>query len=115
MSSVFDSVKLYNSEWTEVNNRKFTPEECAAVQGVSVVASQYGKSACFLFTNGKRFIPFEPTADVTIGDVLNIKDLIIVALHYTGTNQNQKVTDVLRVRVVKEEQPAITFDNPFGL
>ena len=115
MSSVFDSVKLYNSEWTEVNNRKFTPEECAAVQGVSVVASQYGKSACFLFTNGKRFIPFETTASVTIGDVLNIKEVVIVAHKYTGNNQNQKVTDVLRVRVVKEEQPAITFDNPFGL
>lgn len=112
---IFDSVKLYNSEWTEVNSRKFTSEECAAVQGVSVVASQYGKSACFMFTNGKRFIPFEPTADVIIGDVLDIKDLVIVALHYIGTNQNQKATDVLRIRVAKAEQSAVTFDNPFGI
>lgn len=112
---IFDSVRLYNSEWTEVNSRKFTPEECAAVQNVTVVASQYGKSACFVFTNGKRFIPLEPTADVCLGDVLDIRTLQVVALKYTGTNDQQKTRDVLRIRVIKERQPEVTFDNPFGI
>jgi hypothetical protein len=115
MSSIFDLVKLYASEWTEVNSRKFTPEECKAVQGCSVVASQYGKSVCFMFVNGKRYIPLEPTADVAIGDTLAVDKLEIVALKYSGTNTAQKVTDILRIRVTKDEAPAATFDNPFGL
>lgn len=115
MSNIFDLVKLYASEWTEVNSRKFTPEECKAVQGCSVVASQYGKSVCFMFVNGKRYIPLEPTADVAIGDTLAVDKLEIVALKYSGTNAAQKVTDILRIRVTKEEAPVATFDNPFGL
>lgn len=115
MSSVFDVVKLYASEWTEVNSRKFTPEECKAVQGCSVVPSQFGKSVCFLFVNGKRYIPLEPTADVAIGDTLAIDTLEIVALTYSGTNVNQKVRDILRIRIKKEDNSACTFANPFGL
>lgn len=114
MASIFDLVKLYASEWTEVNNRKFTNEECEAVQGATVVASQYGKSVCFMFINGKKYIPLEPTADVAIGDTLNMSDLKIVALKYTGTNTAQKVTNILRIRVDKQEKE-VTFDNPFGI
>lgn len=115
MASIFDLVKLYQSEWTEVNSRSFTADECKAVQGASVVASQYGKSVCFLFVNGKRYIPLEPTADVAIGDTLAVDKLKIVALNYTGTNVNQKVTSILRIRVEKDEPAEATFDNPFGL
>lgn len=115
MASIFDIVKLYASEWTEVNSRKFTPEECKAVQGCSVVSSQFGKSVCFLFSNGKRYIPLEPTADVAIGDTLAISELEIVALTYSGTNVNQKVRDILRIRVSSPKEAAATFDNPFGL
>lgn len=114
-ASIFDLVKLYASEWTEVNSRKFTEAECKSVQGATVVASQYGKSVCFLFVNGKRYIPLEPTADVTIGDTLAVDKLKLVALKYTGTNTQQKVTDILRIRVEKDELPAATFDNPFGI
>ena len=114
-ASIFDLVKLYASEWTEVNHRKFTPDECKAVQGASVVPSQYGKSVCFLFVNGKRYIPLEPTADVAVGDTLAVEKLEIVALKYTGTNTNQKVTDILRIRIVKDEPAVATFDNPFGI
>lgn len=114
MASIFDLVKLYASEWTEVNNRKFTNEECEAVKGATVVASQYGKSVCFMFINGKKYIPLEPTADVAIGDTLNMSDLKIVALKYTGTNTSQKVTNILRIRVDKQEKE-VTFDNPFGI
>lgn len=112
---IFDIVKLYASEWTEVNHRKFSPEECKEVQGASVVASQFGKSVCFLFANGKRYIPLEPTADVAVGDMLAVDKLQLVALKYSGTNTNQKVTDILRIRVEKDEPSAATFDNPFGL
>lgn len=115
MSSIFDAVKLYESEWTEVNSRKFTPEECKSVQGCSVVPSQYGKSVCFLFVNGKRYIPLEPTATVAVGDTLAVDKLKIVALKYSGTNTQQKVTDILRIRIEEEEPAVATFDNPFGL
>lgn len=115
MSSIFDIVKLYASEWTEVNSRKFTPEECKAVQGASVVASQFGKSVCFLFVNGKRYIPLEPTSDVAIGTTLAVDKLEIVALKYTGTNSQQRVKDILRIRIKEEESPTCTFENPFGL
>lgn len=115
MSNLFDLIKLYASEWTEVNSRKFTEAECKAVQGATVVASQFGKSVCFLFVNGKRYIPLEPTADVAIGDTLAVEKLQVVALKYSGTNTQQKVTEILRIRVEKDEIPASTFDNPFGI
>lgn len=113
--SIFDFVRLYQNEWTEVDSRKFTPEECKVVQGVNVVASKYGKSVCFMFANGKRYIPLEPVANVAVGDILSTESLELVSLEYTGSNPSQKVTKVLRIRIPKEESTATTFDNPFGL
>lgn len=115
MDSIFDLVKLYASEWDETANRKFTPEECKAVKGCNVVASQYGKSVCFMFPNGKRYIPLEPTADASIGDTLSMDQLKLVALKYVGTNTNQKVTNIFRIRIEKDDTSVTSFENPFGL
>lgn len=115
MATVFDIIKLYQSEWTEVNSRNFSPEECKAVQGCSVVASQYGKSVCFLFGNGKRYIPLEPTANVVIGDILDITKLKLVSLQYSGSNPEQQITNIMRIRVENQISTEVSFDNPFGI
>ena len=92
MSSIFDAVKLYNTECEEVNSRKFTPEECAAVQGVSVVASQYGKSACFLMTNGTTmYVPMSNDAKSDIGDIINLNVAEIVTLEKSGEKDIQRI------------------------
>ena len=95
MSSIFDAVKLYNSEWTEVNNRKFTPEECAAVQGVSVVASQYGKSVCFFMKRGgQTYIPMSNHGnDAALGSSIDMHNAKIVTLHREGDG------NILRVEI----------------
>lgn len=114
--SVWDTVKLYASEWVETKCRKFTPQECAAVIKATVVPSKFGKSVCFLFSNGKRFIPLEPTAPVEVNDVLKMENLELINLNYVGTKESLIGAQVPRIRVHAEvEPPVITFDNPFGL
>lgn len=116
MSSIFDLVKLYPSEWKETAKRKFTPEECDAVQACTVVPSKYGKSVCFVLAKGKSFIPLEPSAIVSIGDNLDMHKLEIVSLNYVGTDEDQTVTRILRIRVPNETPAAaVSFDNPFGV
>ena len=108
------TITYINSEWTEVNNRFFSNEEKSAVIAVTVVASKYGKSAAFVFPNGRKFIPLEPNTTANVGDVLDINTIKLVELKYTGSNEEQENTSILRVRVEtpKEEQ---SFNNPFGL
>ena len=114
MASIFDSVQLYASEWNEVNSRAFTEEEAKSVSTCAVVPSKYGKSVMFQFPNGKRFIPLEPTANVTLGEILDIKNLILVALQYGGTDPDRQGKQILRIRI-KEVTQSMSFDNPFGI
>lgn len=115
MPTVFDILKKYQSNWEEIDSRKFTDEECAICQSCTVVSSQYGKSVCF-HMGGKNtsYIPLDPTCSVNVGDTLNLKDLTLLSLKYTGTDPNQKVTKILRIKLDSSVVP-VSFDNPFGL
>lgn len=90
---IFDIVKLYASEWTEVNSRKFSPEECKEVQGASVVASQFGKSVCFfLKSGGQSYIPLSTQgADVNVGDSIDMATAKLVTLHREGSGNILRV------------------------
>ena len=115
MSNIFGGLTIYAQKWEVKDEVALDAEDKALFSSARVVSSDFGKSVCFLFVNGKRYIPLEPTADVAIGDTLAVDKLKIVALNYTGTNVNQKVTSILRIRVEKDEPAEATFDNPFGL
>lgn len=115
MAGIFDRIRVYASEWEELNSRKFTDEECAAISKVTVVASGWGLSACFLMAGGKSYIPLEPSAKVEIGEEIEMGRLELVSLKYHGNNAAIKNPNVLRVRVQPKAVQATDFDNPFGL
>lgn len=115
MAGIFDSIKVYNSEWEEVGNREFTPEEQEAIKKATVVTSGWGFSACFFLAAGKSYIPIEPSANVSSGDELDVSNLKLVALEYRGTDPNITKTKVMRIRIVPKAVQATDFNNPFGL
>lgn len=113
---VFDAIKLYASEWEETGCRKFSPEECGKVINCMVANSKWGKSVMFVFPEGKRYIPLEPTANVNAGDALDVTRIELVSLKYIGTDITRKDKVVLRVRVNPADfGEVVSFDNPFGL
>lgn len=115
--NIFDLMTSYKAEWKEVKSRKFTEEEQKCVESATVVASNYGKSVCFLMPGGiKKFMPLEPIATCSLGDKLDMSAIEIVKLVYEGNNPDQKVKEVFRVRVRSEVTEAVTsFENPFGI
>ena len=110
-------MKSYKAEWKEVTAREFTAEEQKCVTSATVVPSTYGKSVCFLLPGGvKKYTPLEPVANCEIGDTLDMAKIKIVKLVYEGDNPDQKIKEILRVRVQNEISEVITsFDNPFGI
>ena len=113
-----DLIKIYKSEWQEVNSRKFTEAECKAISEAIVVASKYGKSVCFnIIGKGKGFVPLEPIARAEIGDKLNLAEIELVNLKYVGSDPLQTKTDIMRIRIPEKEEvvSVVSFDNPFGI
>ena len=116
MANLFDLVKVYESEWQEVNARNFTEQEFLATGDVEVVASKYGKSVCFHLAKGKAYIPLEPNSEVQVGDHLDMKAIKVVDLKYSGNKADQQGKHILRIRTEEAKPKAeISFDNPFGL
>ena len=108
-SSIWELVALYASEWKEFAVRRSCHTKCKQIQKAVVVASLYGKAVCFIVSEkDKVYIPLEPTGDVKIGDILNLNEMELVILKYTGTNMGQKVRTVYRIRIRKETS---TIDN----
>lgn len=117
---LFDFLDFKTKNWEEVEVRQFSPEECAAIQSVKVVAGEYSKRACFTITvKGETKIAYksiEPIADVKVGDTLDPHDLSFVFLKYIGTDPNQKKLKDVKIRVnTPTEKEEVDFDNPFGL
>ena len=113
----FDLITSYKAEWKEVKSRKFTEEEQKSVESATVVASNFGKSVCFLLPGGiKKYVPLEPIANCSLDDKLDMSSIEIVKLVYEGNNPNQKVKEVFRIRVLNKVDEAVaSFDNPFGI
>lgn len=112
---LLDALRLYNSEWTETNVRKFSEEEVKAIQACLVVSSKWGRSVCFAVMGGKKYIPLEPASAAKIGDLLDPSKVEIVSLKYTGMDSTMKDKQILRVRTSEINSEEISFDNPLGL
>lgn len=116
--SFLDLIKIYKSEWQEVNSRKFTESECKQISEAVVVASKYGKSVCFtIIGKGKGFVPLEPIARAEIGDKLNPAEIELVNLKYVGSDPTQAKTNIMRIRIPEKDEvvDVVSFDNPFGI
>lgn len=77
--NIFDSLKVYQTPWQEVNVRPFTQEELASVTEAVVVTSTYGLSVQFtLKSGGITFIPLDRTSTCGCGEILDLTKASIV-------------------------------------
>lgn len=90
--NIFDSLQNYGGKWNVVASRAFTPEEQVAVKSASVVASDYGKSVCFLMVSGgNTYIPLSNTSNLEVGDPVDIKSAKLLTLHKDGDKDINRV------------------------
>ena len=77
--NIFDSLKVYQTPWQEVNVRPFTQEELASVTETVVGTSTYGLSGQFtLKSGGIAFIPLDKTSTCGCGEILDLTKASIV-------------------------------------
>lgn len=84
--NVFSAIKRYAGKWSQVGaDRAFSDEEIAAVDSAEVVASQYGNSVKFCFTNGEiGFIPLSNDSSKSVGDSVDLNTAKIRTLSKPG-------------------------------
>lgn len=95
MFNIFDTLQLYATKWQVKEERAFNTTEKAQVESIEVVASEYGKSACFFMKGGQCYIPLDKESEITtpIGAKLNIDKLTVVILERPGD------ADIKRIKV----------------
>ena len=84
--NIFSTIRKYAGKWNVVGaDRAFTAEEIAAVDYAEVVASQYGNSVKFCFTNGEMgFIPLSNDSSKSVGDKIDLQTAKIRTLSKPG-------------------------------
>ena len=84
--NIFSSIKKYAGKWMQVGaDRNFSDEEINAVESAEIVASQYGNSVKFCFTNGEiGFIPVSNDSTKSVGDSVDLKTAKIRTLSKPG-------------------------------
>jgi len=94
--NVFNTTKVYADGYKEVESRNFNESEIKAVASASVVASNYGKSCCFLMKGGgKTYIPMSRESKLCVGDDVDLTTAQIIHLHRDGGDP--KTDDIFRV------------------
>lgn len=94
--NIFDSLQMYAGKWSVKNVRNFTSDEQSRVASIKVVASQFGKSACFFMKNGQQsYIPLDKDSELTtpVDAVLSFDDIELMTLERMGD------ADIDRIRV----------------
>ena len=92
--NIFRKVKMYATKWQETECRNFTPEEIAAVQSATVVASQYGNSVCFFMVGGGQcYIPLDRESTLGVGESVDLQAAKLKTLSKEGED------DILRVSI----------------
>lgn len=92
--NIFLKVKMYATKWSETECRNFTPEEIAAVQSATVVASQYGNSVCFFMKEGGQcYIPLDRESTLGVGESVDLQVAKLKTLSKKGED------DILRVSI----------------
>lgn len=92
--NIFRKVKMYATKWQETECRNFTPEEIAAVQSATVVASQYGNSVCFFMVEGGQcYIPLDRDSSLGVGESVDLHTAKLKTLSKQGKD------DIMRVSI----------------
>ena len=92
--NIFGKLKMYATKWKEVECRNFTPEEIAAVQSATVVASQYNNSVCFLMVGGGQcYIPLDRDSSLGVGEPVDLHTAKLKVLRKQGED------DIMRVSI----------------
>ena len=92
--NIFGKLKMYASKWSETECRNFTPEEIAAVQSATVVASQYGNSVCFFMVEGGQcYIPLDRDSSLGVGEPVDLQVAKLKTLSKPGED------DIMRVSI----------------
>lgn len=94
--NIFDSLQMYAGKWSVKSVRSFTSEEKDIVASIKVVASQFGKSACFFMKNGQQsYIPLDKDSELTtpVDAVLSFDNIELMTLERMGD------ADIDRIRV----------------
>ena len=92
--NIFSTLNIYAGKYAVKETRKFTEDECNAVDHAVVVESQYGLSACFYMkSGGQTYIPMSTDATAGLGEELDLAKAELVTLGRPGSE------DLVRVRI----------------
>ena len=78
--------KAYGGNWELVDTERFTEEDAKLFKSATVVASDYGKSICFVLASGntKYFKPCSNDSNLAIGEVVDVSKLQMLTLKRDG-------------------------------
>lgn len=94
MATIFATLPIYASKWSEKSSRNFTQEEIDAVNTAIVVSSAYGLSACFFMkAGGQTYIPMASNSTLGAGEAIDLSKAKLITLEKSGEN------DIIRVGV----------------
>ena len=89
---IFNSLQVYGGSWNVASARNFDQDEINAVKSASVVASEFGKSVCFLMVNGgKTYIPLSTQSNLAVGDSVDLTTAKILTLHRDGNEDINRI------------------------
>ena len=90
--NIFSTLQVYGGSWEVKNSRSFDQEEIAAVKQATVVASEYGKSVCFIMkSGGQTYIPLSTQSNLEIGDSVDLNSAKVLTLHRDGSGDINRV------------------------
>lgn len=93
-------IKIGNSLWSVKESRSLTEAEFDSISSITVVESQYGKSACITFKcGGVSYIPLTENSNVDIDESFDIAKAKLLTLSKSGKS------DIFRLEVILDNEP----------
>lgn len=90
--NIFSTLHVYGGNWNVTESRSFDADEIAAVKSATVVASEFGKSVCFLMkSGGMTYIPLSTSSNLSVGDNVDLSSAQVLTLSRDG---NEDITRV---------------------
>lgn len=85
---------ISSTVWKVIEERPFDAEEIYAVSQAIVVPSQYGNSVMFTMkTGGQTYIPLDKNSNITVGEVVDMKQAKLLTLEKKGES------NIVRVKI----------------
>lgn len=89
--NIFNELKQYG-EWQVKSRRTFNEEELACFTSAVCIASQWGKSVCFMLKTGyKAYIPLTDGSTLSIGQEVNPAKCEVLKLGKPGEDDINRI------------------------